>query len=54
MALQKVHGRDAAPLKDYYALAVVSLYVGMAWKQDGVSNQCISVFAVISSPENKY
>ena len=36
-----------------YGLAVASPYVGMAGKQDGGSNQCISVFTVISSPENK-
>ena len=31
----------------YYGLTVVSLYVGMSWKQDGGSNQCISVYTVI-------
>ena len=36
-----------------YGLAVASPYVGMARFQDGGSNQCISVFTAISSPENK-
>ena len=40
--------------KMYYGLAVASPYVGMARIQDGGSNQCISVFTAISSPENKY
>ena len=39
---------------NYYGLAVASPYVGMARFQDGGSNQCISVFTAISSPENKY
>ena len=36
-----------------YGLAIASPYVVMAWKQDGGSNQCISVFTAISSPGNK-
>ena len=36
-----------------YGLAVASSYVGMARKQDGGSNQCISVFTAISSLRNK-
>ena len=38
----------------YYGLMVTSPYIGMARKQDGGSNQCISVFMAISSPGNKY
>ena len=30
-----------------YGLAVASPYVGMAQKQDGSSNQCISVYTVM-------
>ena len=37
----------------YYGLTVVCPYVGMAEKQDGGSNRCISVYAAISPPGNK-
>ena len=37
----------------YYGLAVASPYVGMTQKQDGSSNQCISVYTAILSPGNK-
>ena len=40
---------------DYYGLAVASshMYVGMTQKQDGGSNQCISVYTAILSLGNK-
>ena len=38
---------------NYYGLTVASTYVGIAPKQDGSSNQCISIFTAISSPGNK-
>ena len=46
------HLSNNVPRDLYYGLAVASPYVGMARFQDGGSNQCISVFMAISSPEN--
>ena len=38
---------------DYYGLAVANSYVGMTQKQDGGSNQCISIYMAILSLGNK-
>ena len=40
---------SAAIISSYYGLTVASPYVGMDRKQDGSSNQCISIFMAISS-----